>query len=954
MQRFKRNRKSLSWLIGLLFWANLASSQDLFFKTSNIIDEESEIIINDFVKDDRGLLWFASNEGLLFSDGDGYSRISIVDSIESKEIKTLYYHDGHLYLGWSSGYISTFSIEFEKIVAYQYVESNAISKIVLDGEENIWIGTKDKGLILIRDENMLFIDVNFGLADNVVNDILYDNEKECIWVATDRGLSKCTINPKLEIENLTGKDGLPDNLLTSLELDQENNLWMGSYSGKLTTLSKEEKLEVVESGINVQILDIESIDYEMYIAHSNGLLVIDLKDSRPLLEINSIKGVKQIKNTAERQLMLLSNANDLSISDNNIRYYKNFQQLEFSNTSVIYTTSKGDLLIANSEYILRKLNNDSIEILLDLKKENIAYVISLLEDQYGSIWFGTFDHGLYRFKNGLIENYSEKDGLINNNVMTIYEWKNAIWCGTLGGLSKVSNQDNELQFVNFSMADGLDASYIYQIRAFNDKLYIASDGEGLFTYDQKTFRKIESLSSRSIYDIQIQDNHHLYLSCDHGEIIELKDNKEVKVYTILNKDRTIDLAGIHQLDSNILLFTWEQGFGLLNSLSGDYKLYNAEWGLDGFQNDFLNVLTQDGKGNIWIGGNKYIIKILESIKEEALHPKSIIRSIELFSAPFDTSLHHFNYQQNHFSFNVNSIWLQDHKHIEYQYRLVGLDNEWLNTKDNLIVYPRLNPGKYRFELRSGTSQTIDNASIIHYSFEINKAFYTTWWFFVIIVLIFLIGVYGLIIYRDKKAILKKRMDYERVLSQFELLKSQINPHFLFNSLNTAYALIGKDTEDARKYLLNLSNYLRSILTKNQDHVIHLSKELDFAENYILLQKKRFGENLLFDININDESIIESFIPPLTLQILIENAIKHNVISKTNPLRTSIYVEAEYLVVENNLQIKKRTGEGTKIGLSNIKSRYKILFDKEIIIDISKDAFIVKLPIIYSYVESITD
>ena len=96
-------------------------------------------------------------------------------------------------------------------------------------------------------------------------------------------------------------------------------------------------------------------------------------------------------------------------------------------------------------------------------------------------------------------------------------------------------------------------------------------------------------------------------------------------------------------------------------------------------------------------------------------------------------------------------------------------------------------------------------------------------------LLFLSGIYGLIKQRDRKLLVSKKMEYERVLSQFELLKSQINPHFLFNSLNTAYALISKDQDDARNYLLSLSNYLRAILSKNQDHVIDLKKELKLGK-----------------------------------------------------------------------------------------------------------------------------
>ena len=958
MLRFRKNKIAALLLTLLWSWSIFGNAQELYFKNANIVDPESEMIINDYCSDDEGLVWIASSEGLLFTDGESYSYIAANDSVLSKELNAIFFKDDKLYLGSNLGYLSVFSIPEKRMLKTIKIESNEIRTIIIGPDNNTWIGTKDKGIIYIKNDEVNYLDINYGLADNVVNDLLLDSLNACVWAATDRGLSKCLIGPKITFENFTNKNGLPDNLLTSLEMDKENNVWIGAYSGTLSFLdSKNTITEVHAEGDSFtdKIVDLNYKNQELWIAYeNNGIRAINTQEKtrKNLLAKSKLEGIKKLKFIHNDHLLLLSSDNIFFIGDKNIRFYPHLKEFDLSATSAIYKNKNGEILIANTKYILRKNENDSIDILIDLKKENIDYVISLFEDQDGVLWFGTFDQGIYSFTNGLLTNYKESDGLINNNVMTICEFDGSIWCGTLGGLSEIDKNADEIRFKNYSSDQGLEAAYIYQLWAVNGNLFIASDGEGLIVYNKESFKKIAPIEAESIYNLCGVNDSTLFLSCDKGRILKLVNTKEREVYTIKNNNRAVDLSGIIQLDGSHVLFTWEQGIGLLNITNGNYQLFNAAWGLEKYQNDFLNEITKDNNGNVWIGSNEYLLKIESAIGLNTLKPKSILSSKELFSTPIDTGIYNFSYDENHFTFHLNSLWYQDPKNVDYQYRLIGLDDKWISTKDKVIIYPKLPAGKYRFEFRSGLNYHMKDVEILSYSFKINKPYYASWWFFVLIALLFLSGIYGFIQNRDKKAIQAKKMEYERVLSQFELLKSQINPHFLFNSLNTAYVLISKNGDEARDYILSLSKYLRAILAKNQEHVITLEKELTFAENYAALQKKRFAENLQVSSKVESTAMLESFIPPLTLQILIENAIKHNIISKTNPLFIEIYTEGDFLIIKNNLQIKKSNGEGTKIGLSNIKSRYQILFNESIEINSTETSFIVKLPIVYNYAKDI--
>ncbi|GAB4491974.1 MAG: hypothetical protein OHK0019_13000 [Saprospiraceae bacterium] len=192
----------------------------------------------------------------------------------------------------------------------------------------------------------------------------------------------------------------------------------------------------------------------------------------------------------------------------------------------------------------------------------------------------------------------------------------------------------------------------------------------------------------------------------------------------------------------------------------------------------------------------------------------------------------------------------------------------------------------------------------------------------------------------EKAILER----QNVESQLEGLRNQVNPHFLFNSLNTLIYLIPEDSNKAVRFVQQLSKVYRYVLESRDSKLIPLSEELDFLKSYVFLLKERFGENLQVDIKpLTGRQ--EIAIVPLTLQMLFENAIKHNVISTGKPLHIEVFTENGHLVVRNNLQKKNQVMDSTGVGIQNIKDRYRMLTDKEVEVIASQQYFTVALPAI---------
>lgn len=185
---------------------------------------------------------------------------------------------------------------------------------------------------------------------------------------------------------------------------------------------------------------------------------------------------------------------------------------------------------------------------------------------------------------------------------------------------------------------------------------------------------------------------------------------------------------------------------------------------------------------------------------------------------------------------------------------------------------------------------------------------------------------------------------EQIQSQFELLKEQVNPHFLFNSLNSLSSLISTDPEKAEEFVEEMSRVYRYLLRSNEEQLTPLKKEVEFIESYNLLLKTRFGSGFQVMTRI-EESMKEYLLPPMTLQLLIENAVKHNIVDPDKPLMVQLYTKNEQLVVSNNLQKKNKPVESNKVGLNNIIAKYNLLDHPNVEIHETANAFTVVLPLI---------
>ena len=199
------------------------------------------------------------------------------------------------------------------------------------------------------------------------------------------------------------------------------------------------------------------------------------------------------------------------------------------------------------------------------------------------------------------------------------------------------------------------------------------------------------------------------------------------------------------------------------------------------------------------------------------------------------------------------------------------------------------------------------------------------------------------VYERQKALIEnEKLVVENIRIRYEVLKNQVDPHFLFNSLNTLDGLIGVDDDKAHEFVQNISSVFRYAIGNKE--IMYLDEELDFTEAYASLMKIRYGDNFQIQYNI-EEKYKRYYIMPISLQLLVENAIKHNVISNKHSLIITIETTLNDTIrVLNNIQPKQKAEPGTGIGLANLTERYKLLFQKEVTIT-QTDVFCVEIPLI---------
>jgi hypothetical protein len=492
----------------------------------------------------------------------------------------------------------------------------------------------------------------------------------------------------------------------------------------------------------------------------------------------------------------------------------------------------------------------------------------------------------------------------------------------------------------------LGENYLYKV--LNDskgRVWFGTDGSGLMVYENgqlTTHTTADGVVLRTIYCLVEDRKGNIWFSTDRDGLFRY-DGKTFKRYTTQNHLHSLEITGVAVDGNNQIFIGYEDGFDVLNQDRFDHVNFCGTKTCAPQVKVNLNAMWTDAQGHVWLGADGGLVRAAAFQEKILDDPLPGITGVSVFLQPIDfLNDTVFAYDQNSFLFNFIGLWYSNPESVRYRYILEGFDPEWKISKDHTASYPKLPPGKYRFRVQTSEHGNFTDVPETVWSFEIAAPFWQRWWF----VLLATSGFAGVLIavmrWRERQLNREATLKREKLASQFETLKSQINPHFLFNSFNTLITIIEENPKLAVSYVEHLSDFYRSIMVYRERDFITVAEEMELVHSFEFLLKKRYENGFHLHNQLNG---LSGKVMPLSLQMLVENAVKHNVISGAKPLKVEIFTENNYIVVRNNIQRKIKPEISTHFGLQSLINRYKLLGEKPVVVEDNDAFFVVKIPVL---------
>lgn len=952
--------KHILLLIGLFASVCLYSVDfDLLIKPVELKGELTAEKINVIYADTSGFLWLGTIDGLF--RWDGIEAIKYQKDKGSEQVTAISQSpEGKIWVGFRDGSLAyTFQ---RNLISYQpenYLnDSTSVSDILFDRKGKMYWSTYGSGIYCEISNSTLSLNDKNGLTDNYVYELAFGPRGK-IWVASDRGINifyPDSLSHSLVTVDFTAQ--LPDLIVLTLVQDNEGFMWFGFHQGGIGYYNPETNtFTKIENAGGHRFGKISSLSLEendvWVVDDRNGLFYSRHPHTDTLISVRFMekeinRGIRAAVSDHKGNLWILTRKN-LYVSNGGTIKVVDFPGNENNKLHSVNIDDKQEFWLTNNKNII-KLDEQGYHFYLQNVLDFSTTFTSSILDPAGRIWAGTLGQGILIFDpaNGSYRFINEQQGLINDNILSIRINNNTIWVATLGGTSAIElDKQYEISGIrSYNKDDGLTSNFIYTV--FVDsrgRVWFGTDGNGIIKLENGvfyTFPEMLEAGDKVIYSITEDQSGHIWFSTSTGRLYKM-DSSGFRKYssgTGFLGNTIYSLAA----KGDFLYILTGQGLNVFNTVTGNFVCLNEELGIRRFESDLNSVATSDEF--ICFATHYNLIQIdIDLIQRLSIQPSILIDRITVNLEPLETENdQRFAYDENRFIFEYSSNWPLAPDKLQYQVKLEGYDPEWKTTSDRSAVYPNLPPGDYTFRVKSYLNNpNADNVGG-SFGFMIRKPFYSSLWFIVASLILFLTLVYWYIKVREKRLKRVENFKKEQLEFEFQTLKNQINPHFLFNSFSTLISIIEEDPEEAVEYTEALSGFFRDILEVKDQQLVLLSEELRMMKNYILIHQKRLGDNFKVEIQLDDE-IKSSRIPPLTLQLLTENALKHNVIGKGKPLTVSIVNDADSIIVENNIRLKKQTEQSTGIGLRNIIERYKLISRKNIVVESDAAFFKVILPII---------
>lgn len=903
----------LFWISLFVHFQNFSHSQNNFHKKYNVNDGLLSSDNYMTFQDREGFIWICSEKGLVKFDGLNFKSFTIKNGLPINDI--WYINEDSEGRMWLGGFFKGLYY-IKKDSVYNYNKANHLSSLLytssLDDSLFFYSTKSNKGYYLIDDELIQYGDQDsttniirpkyntLEITTKLINDFAYCSS--LIHLPSSTVIVNKKIDIKAQLQNfdkqfvrLTKTDNW---LIFNSELIKEINpaKYFGERIDKVLTITPTGEV-VTKSNNELRV-------YKDLITKERDFLLE--KKLKPFKNTN----ISWITKDNENNLWLTPYRSDIvfiptnnqhitryylstKIDDNNLRnltkigskiYFNNLHGSLFEfdiNKKQINQPFKGvegynvekigfvgelnaKLYYSKSSSIFIQKGNHFNEINRHEKlKGTIRPKIEFLNDStFLSAYFNEFT-----IKNDVFS-MSKKRTLISDRLTSFISTSEFFISGGYEGLYFFNKKTEAFKSYKFNS--------IQSLKEHHGKLYIGTNGNGLIITNLNGEKLVSKHIGVSINDIEIEGNL-IYLATNTGIYIEkitdngLKTIKRINSTDGLTSNETISLL----LDGSILYAGTVDGF---------------------------NVINVDGILNVKLPA-----------------PKISLNQIKINNKTQKDSLSELSWNENNLMLSYTGKSFYSLGNITYYYRLKGLTEEWTQTKKNEIRYWSLPAGIYTFEVFAESSNGIKSLKTEEYNFRIKKHFIDTWWFFTLITL-GLLGITIAIIARIQKK-KSERLVTEKKFANLEMkaLQSQMNPHFIFNSLNAMQSILFlKGEEESNKYIGAFSKLMRITLDNSKKSTITLKEEIEYLELYIGLEKRRLNNNLDYSITVSDKIDIDKIvIPSMIFQPIVENAILHGLI----PKKTNRELVVKFDTEDNSLFVSiLDNGVGRKAAMEKQKGK----------------------------------
>ena len=883
-------------------------------------DGLSDNIIFEASEDYKGRIWFVGfNSKLSYYENGQIKQYPFNNAIKRLtlnpvlSVKTSFYVDRKDNVFYSIKYLGVFKISPKGNLSRIDNRSNNIADIFQTDNKLLIAqhhGTINKLNINLKNITASIVDDSLSKAKNLAVFAVTSSDHKSVFVACDHYLLKIYNNGHFEIREMSSR-------IIWLSRDRDNMIWVCPFNRGAIALDEKNLMgPIVHSYLNHNSVSSVLHDKEggfWFSTLDDGVFYLPSHNTVSYVYPNDLPDNQILRvETGENEIFLGTGNGFLSVIKNNkITNYPIDTTLHSEITALTYDRSKKQLYIGSTytPYIFK--DGKVLPLINSSKKENKKY-----------------------------------EGALITAKSIIKDSEDTYWLGNSTGMSLVNVKQNRVLFC--SSRDNLKTIRVNALYRYPDGSILIGSQDGLWLYKNKEFKKtnnvIVGLNERVLKIAGDPQGKYIWISTkSNGLYLKTRDS----VYHITRKEGLLNNAPFDLcINKNDLWLATSQGITCItikNFKPFQYSVYNYTVDDGLASNQVFQIKTLGNK--ILVATNRGL-SILDKGKLKFYDGPIPVYITKVRLMMKDTTLPNnafLPYTFNSISFSFVGINYQSLSKIKYQYRLWGLEEEWHTTQNTEVSFPFLPPHQYEFQLRTINDNGEVTSIPVIKKFHIRPPFWKTGWFILFGILSLLAATYFIYRYRFKS--IEQNNQVQQEINQYrqQALSKQMNPHFLFNSLNSIqYYIVKNDRVSSSRYLSKFATLMRIILNNSQNQAIPLSDELNALKLYLDLESMRFKDRFEYTIEI-DPTInqISMLVPPFIIQPFIENSIWHGLMNREGigTLQVKL-IHEEFLlrcIVEDNGVGRKQAAEieGNRPfgrpskGISITETRLKLIGTKNI-------------------------